>query len=1054
MAINNRMLKFYSILIKSLYFILLFISVSNPQNRKYSFTHIDVENGLPQNFVNLLFQDSEGFIWLSTIEGLTKYDGVKFTTFKFPAKKSDLVSEYMINSIYETDENGEKILWLCLNSGGLFKFNANRIAFKHVSTDKEYKNTICNNTLYSIKGDNAGSFWIGSENGLIKLDTLNKIAFKYTLSNPYAKYKNQISQVLSVSDNAVYVISPTEGLLKFDRLKQRFDKIFDLNNFLKEDDYIRTAIKEPGNSQVFWMGTSKNGIIRFDLNTYRTNIFKHNCDDSSSINGNFIISILYDKDSTLWIGHLHEGISLLRTTEWRKGKFSHLMAKQNDDHSISNNSVYSLLQDSVGAVWVGTNGGGINIFYPYCEKFSHIKRDEGIKSTLMDNNIWSIYETVTGKDKTLWIGTNSGLSKLDRCSKTFENYIHSEKQLGSIPSGAVRAILKNSDSRILIGTLGGGIAELNTHTDMFTDLALKYKNKIITNNQIYQIYRDSEENIWIASSDGGLNKFSVDNSVIQNYPLVFNGDTCKWVTTIYEDDHKNIWLGTWKYGLICLPANNSQQVIQYKHILSDPYSLNNDIVFSIYQSTREPEFIWIATYGGGLSKFNIKEKKFFHYTTENGLCNDFVYSVLEDDFGFIWVSTNKGLSRLNPATGAFKKYDLENGLSNREFNFGAAFKSKSGELFWGGYKGIDYIRPENFYNPASAPIAITSIKIAGQKFPLNEPLRKIKSIDLSYNENFLSFDMLSLNYVSNEKSYFAYKLVNYDEDWNIAAKTAYAQYSHLPPGKYILQIKSENMNGDWTKPSKSIMIIIHPPYYTRWWFYLTGSIALFSILFIGYKIRIKRILELNEIRMEERLKVQKRVATDFHDELGFRLTGIVSLARDASQKNKGNDYVEEKTNGIINHAVLLNNEMRQMVWEIDPQKLSLFDLMMNLKRFADSIFDTEEISFSMNGIDHDLEGISLSFEWRQNLSRIFKEALHNINKHAKGCNSIELKTEVNKNYIQITLTDNGIGFDINNVSKGCGLNSMKERAQKLNGELIILSIPEKGTKVIFNGKLP
>ncbi|MFH1194234.1 MAG: two-component regulator propeller domain-containing protein [bacterium] len=1033
----------------------LFLSKANlSQIKNLKFEHITAEDGLAQNYVSVIYQDSEGYMWFGTMEGLTRYDGYQYINYSHDQYNPNSLSDNLINAIYETEDSGEKILWIATSMGGLNKFYSDKERFAHYKGNTSNPKNINTNYISSICGGDDGIIWIGTAVGLFEMNLNYEIFTPFLIEDIDGRDGGIIKRIVSYKNQKFLVVNTVKGIYSFDIKSKKYSKLFSLKKAVIKDDVIKDCILEPGNDDVIWVGTKRNGLIRYDMSTGEVKNFWHNDKDAGSISDNFISALFIDEDSNLWVGYEHFGLSILNTEDWMTGKFSHYQHNANDKNSISNNSIFSITQDKSGVVWIGTNGGGVNKCNLHAIQFSHIQNNPTNANSLLDNNIWSIYQTKNKDKRILWLGSNLGLTRIERHTGEYVRYQNDPADPSSILPQSVRSIVQDSQGNLWIGNLDSGLSLLNQKTGVFNHYLRNRKKKTgMYSDEIYKIFEDADKNLWIASNNGGLEKFDYSKSEFTRIILAAGSDTSNWATTLYQDKAKTIWLGSWNYGLFGLPNDGSGKIFQFKNDPDDRSSISHNIVFAIQESKRVPGMLWIGTFGGGLNKFDVARKKFYTYTTKQGLCNNFIYAILEDEQGLLWISTNKGLSRFDPLTGVFKNYDTGDGLANIEFNLGAAYKSEEGELFFGGCNGVDHFYPGDFLNTIPPSVVLTGFKKFGQRVDTDVPIKSMKEIQLAYYENFIGFEFVALHYTNPKRNSYACKLENFDKDWNFIHSKGEIAYTNIPPGEYIFKIKAANSHGFWS-PVKSIVVIIHPPFSKTWWFVAIVVVSGILVLFGIYKIRLKQIVKLNRVKTEERLKVQKKIATDFHDELGHRITSIVYKAKNIEAKIENNGEVKKELDCIINNASLLNEEMRQVVWEMDPQKESLFELLVNLKRFYDQLFDQDEIGFEIIGLSDEFNSIILTMEWRQNLSRIFKEALHNIKKHVKNCSEINLLVKVTGKELNISLINNGDGFAKDQVTNGQGLKNMKERAVGLGGKLEIFSERGENTEVSFSGILP
>jgi signal transduction histidine kinase len=435
------------------------------------------------------------------------------------------------------------------------------------------------------------------------------------------------------------------------------------------------------------------------------------------------------------------------------------------------------------------------------------------------------------------------------------------------------------------------------------------------------------------------------------------------------------------------------------------------------------------------------------------LPNNVIMSMLEDEKGNLWISTNKGIARFDPAKNTFKNFDVNDGLLTNIFYAQSAFITKDGMFYFGGNNGFTKFNPNDIkINSFIPPVYITSIR-AGRDIGNLHVLNINKTIDLAFNNNFLQLKFAALDYTNPEKNVYKYKMIGVDEEWIFSGQTNLANYTDLSPGKYVFEVKGSNSDGIWNENPAKIDIVIFPPFWRTWWFTTLAIITVYLAHLIRVQHKIRRALEIEKIRSEESERVRKQTAIDFHDELGHRLTRI-SLLTEIVKRKLGDGYHDVKPllRKISENSIQLYDGTKDFIWAIDPQNDSLYELLIRLKDFGDEIFNDTNIDFLVKGISTELEKTSLSTDMKRHLTLIFKEGMNNALKHSKS-KKVSLESKIAGDEIEITLEDDGSGFRIDEETGGNGIKNMIRRAEKIQGHLHIDSEPGKGTRISFKGKV-
>ena len=825
------------------------------QKDNLKFERIAIEQGLSQNTIYCIRQDRKGFMWFGTQDGLNKFDGYDFKVYKHDPQNPNSLSNNVVRAIHESRDG---TLWIGTNGGGLNKLvlegtdrtEETFTLFKH---DSQNPNSLSDNYVLSIHEDSRHRgevLWIGTRYG-----GLNKFEVK---TGRITRYQNDPGNANSLSDN--YIISIYEdqagtlwigtyggGLNKFDREKEIWDR-YQYASMNPEDlghNQIRTIYQDRAGT--LWIGTG-GGLDKLVLEgSNRQNgaitHYHHNPNDPASLSANAVWSIFEDQSGRFWIG---TGIGLNqfdRVTE----KFQRHHHDPDDPSSLSDNYVRAIGEDRSGMLWIGTWNGGLNKLDHRRGMFAHYRNIPNDANSLSHNNVRAIY---AGRDSVLWIGTRGGgLNKFDRKKKIFTHYAEDPNGLSH---NYVWSIFEDRAGEFWIGTYGDGLKKFDRQQERFThyrhDPANPYS---LSHKHVTPIYEDRTGVLWIGTDGGGLNRFDRAEETFKHYKHDANDSTSlshDGIWSILQDRAGTLWIGTAGGGLNEFDAK-SETFKSYKNDPHDSLSLSNNHVFCIHEDSRNAGILWLGTWGGGLNKFDTATGKFVHYTEKDGLPNDVIYGILEDDHGNLWLSTNKGISRFNLQTETFKNYNIHDGLQSYEFNGGAYHKSESGEMFFGGINGFNAFYPgeikDNTYIP---PLVITAFKKFDQI--AKRDIAAADEIALSYRDKYLTFEFVALDYTNPEKNQYAYKMEGFDENWINAGARRFVSYTNLDPGNYVFKVKGSNNDGVWNEEGVAVKIAIAPPPWKTWWAY-----ALYVLLVTSLLYGIRRY-ELNRLRLKSQLQLE------------------------------------------------------------------------------------------------------------------------------------------------------------------------------------------------------
>jgi signal transduction histidine kinase/ligand-binding sensor domain-containing protein len=641
------------------------------------------------------------------------------------------------------------------------------------------------NTSLVIFEDKNGDLWVGTHGGLNRFDIETKT---------FQRYINDPGDSTTLNDNKISAIL--------------------------EDDR--------GN---LWVCTEGGGLDRFDRTTQTFIHHANDPDNPRSLSHDRVRSIFEDDSGRVWVG-TQDGLNYLDLTHNQFIRYQH---DPSDPTSLSSNSIWSIYEDRAGVLWFGTYGGGVSKINPITEQFLLYKHRPGSSNTLSENMIWSILQDKKG---ILWIGTlNGGLNRLDRSTDTFTQYQHDPENPDSISNDDVRALLEDQEGTLWIGT-SDGLNKYHPNTQTFTHYQHDPDDEnSLSENRITVLLEDAAGNLWIGTRSKGLVRWDPSTDTFQRYqhdPSNRKSLCDDRVWSLYQDSSKRIWVGTLG-GLYLLDEANETSIC-FANDPEDPQSLNHDAIFGINEDLNGT--IWVGTWGGGLDRFNPDSQSFKHFTEKNGLPNNVIYGIEVDSEGYLWMSTNWGLAKFNPLAETFSNYDVSDGLQDNEFNVGAHFYNENGEMFFGGIRGFNAFIPEEIKaNSFIPPIVITEIKILNKtyKTSISEPIE----IELSYKENFLSFDFAALDYTAPELNQYAYMMEGLDQDWVVAETRHHADYPDLRYGDYVFRVKGSNNDGIWNEEGLAINITIKPPVWATWWFRVLVALVILGSFVYRVRQRVR-----------------------------------------------------------------------------------------------------------------------------------------------------------------------------------------------------------------------
>ena len=982
-------------LLVSLFFLLIFVfnfTDSFAQVKSIRLGNLSIEQGLSQSTAECMAQDSSGFLWIGTQDGLNRYDGYNFVVYKPMPDDSLSISDNYIRCLY-VDKYGK--MWIGTDNG-LNEYNPSFDSFTAFKSKHSDSLSISSNTVTTITGDAFGNLWVGTDNGLNYFDR-SKNVFVHYLHNDNDKSSlsnNSINTSFIDSENRLW-IGTANNLDLFDPKTRTFKHYLDNSqekNLPINDGIYSIAGEQSGN---LWIGTY-HGLYKFNVNNNTFTHFKHSISDNKSISSDSIRVVYVDKNGVIWLGTQNNGLNYYDPVS---GIFRTLESSVVNFTNSSDKQVRSLLQDREGLLWIGTFTSGV---YKYNERkklFGLIKIDDQPGNNLEENDISAIYKD---QNNNIWIGSfYAGVIKLDEKTGKYINYKHSSSS-NSLIHNFINVIFADQKGFIWIGTTEG-LDKFDPRINKFYHFKHESENiNSLGANYINAITNDDAGNLWVGLIGGGMDML---NSVANKFahfkhdPLNSNSISSNEVNYLFFDNEGTLWIGTNGSGL----DRFNPKTGNFKHYIHDANnqkSLCNNVVLDIYEFPGDASgTLWSATAGGGISKLNKNTGHFDNYSEKDGLANNEVYGILGDKNGNLWSSTNNGISKFNIFKQTFRNYNQSDGLQSNEFNQGAFFQGKDGKMYFGGKSGINAFFPDSIkHNSYDPQVVFTSFKAYNKPINLNRSIWKTDQIELSYKDNILSFTFAALSYNDPDKNKFAYMLKGLNDNWINKNTNGEVTFTNLPPGKYTLLVKGTNNDGLWSSHIASINIIILPPFWQTWWFRTIIALVLIALVYFIIEFRMRAIQQRNkklEVVVSERTKELHSKKEEL-EKVNFKQAGLLEMLTKSETELKELNRHKDKIisvlahdlrspfHGLLGYTDLLANEIdeleedeiKESARNINNAANSLYKLLNNLLDW--SLVQAGKIKYS---------------PMEENLLQCVNEAIHLIKVNAEQ-KSILLTTNI------------------------------------------------------------
>ena len=939
-------------------------------------------------------QDHKGFLWFGTRYGLDRYDGVRFKAYQNDPADTNSLSDNYITALL-VDSRGS--LWVGA-AGHLDRYDPVRDVFYHILCDSNFVPQSRDVQVNCLLEDRKGNVWVGTPHGLDLIPAGHqKISRIYVFpGSPAGDLDNNIHTLCEDRKGALWV-GTGAGLV---RMSPAEDGAFNTEVFHQSltDNYV-TSVAEDGDGRL-WIGTQHGGVDLYDPGTGGFRSYTR----SDGLMSNNVRKIIVDREGKLWIG-TQEGLSIFDPST---RVFSSCQHDPDDKKSLSQNSIYSIFQDNNGSVWVGTYFGGVNVTYAAATPFVVYQSNRSVSS--IDNNVVS---GIAGDGQhNLWLGTEGGgLNYLNRATGRFRFYKNIPGDPSSLSSNLVKVIYRDRAGRVWVGTHGGGLNLLNPDGRGFRHFLYTANDATTLNSEINALLLDSGGVLWVgtqngvkffraAAGGGAATTRGADADFRQvdgpNLPI----PTRTYVKALLEDGRGVIWIGLSDGLYVFDPRTGGCRLIRH------------GTVNCIREDSRGD--VWVGMYFGGVSVYDQEMTLRTTYTQKDGLPNDNVIGILEDDQGDRWISTDNGLSRLDPSRDVFKNYTRTDGLAANEFNYNSYYKSDDGELFFGGYNGVTAFYPSRIEtNHSTDPLVFTALRVLNGK---DMNIVYSDGLTLPARQNVFAIDFALLNYIKSDKNKYAYMLVGFEKDWhNTDVPTV--SYMNLPAGAYRLLVKGANNDGVWGTPV-GLPIEVLPPWWKTWWAYLlyvlvTGAVLFFVIRYFWIRTLLKRDKALHQAKLN--------FFTNISHEIRTRLTLIAGPIEKIRLGQEDGPLSRQ-----LAHVKSNADRLHQLVEELmdfrkaETNHLRLHVSPLNLVSFVRDVFTSFGDLAASRRITTDFvaaqEDINLYFDPVQ-LEKVFYNLLSNAFKFTPEGGYISVTLEQRPGSVGIKVTDNGKGIAPENLDK-------------------------------------
>lgn len=1012
----------------------VFFTIPSRAQNPLSERLIEVDQGLSNSSVNAIYQDKSGFMWMGTQDGLNRYDGQEFKVYRHQFNQPNTIDGNWIVCI-NGDIKGK--IWIGTRNG-LNIYDPISDSFKHLSFDDGHHVRQLESNIADIKVDQHGNVFIATTNyGLLKCNkgelTARRIPLITAKSTPRYSFP---ASAIGLNSKGVWVTGRNVGLLAYDYKK---NALYHINKQVTNNNALL-----PDQQGKLWLGND-DGLYCYTNNELKQVYASRNRIVNLSV-----------KDDVLWISSDGDGVLTKSSTDLNPPKeFAfHIKTEQ------LSKSIFSIFHDRHGRIWVGTLRRGGIVLEPAATGIQSFTQWPDLSDALVNKEILSLSED---KNHSLWIGTDGhGLCNFNLKTRQFTNY--TTKTNPAISSNYVTSILTAANGTVWLSTWGGGVLKYDAAKNIFERYSCINPRTGKEDRNVWKLFLDKKNNLWVSTClDGAVYVFDAGKKRMVCFdPKLVN------ILSFFEDGNGQLWAGTYDALVKVDRIHKAHQYFQTGFAVRDIRSSGQ-------------QKLWIATEGAGLQLFDPKKHTFTRYSETEGLANNAVLKIIEDQQANLWISTLGGISIYNPKKNQFKTINVETGLLSNELSYNSALKLSSGEMVFGGTKGLNIIDPESLKSyHKHRSIYLTDITINNQpiakqqQYITQKTADQILAIKIPYDKATIALSFISPKYAQQAGWSYSYYLEGWDKTWSIKGKNTSAVYNRLAEGTYYFKVRLDEQGNIANNTEKLLTIIILPPFYRTWWAYICYLTCIIGLIYVFIQYRSRQIRLAYEVdfaklqvRQEKELNEKKLTFfTNISHEFRTPLTLIINPIKDLLENFDRLD-VKTELNTMLRNSKRLLNLIDQLLGfrklENESQKLRVYPI--NFHELCEEVFKCFEGAASSKNITYRFispnPGLVLYVDYEKIEICIFN-LLSNAFKYTPVNGEITLEVVDQKMQVAVRIIDNGPGISNENAEKifdkyfqsenkftgsgfGIGLYLVKELISAHNGTVSYLREADKQT---------